>query len=410
MPLSDTTARNAKAPTGSRLAKLHDRDGLFLHVTSAGTKSWVMRYRIHGRERSATLGRYPAVGLAEARSRLKDAHSLLAEGTDPVQAKRRAKIAAAAADEARFAMLAVDWMQAQAWTPAWRQQVERRMKRDVLPMLGRLPVDDIDTATVQAVVNRAAKRGNVAALHVLQAVRSVLALAVQRKLLPYNAAREAIPPKRPKGEKQSYRHLDGSTPVRKLLDALDTYGGQPETAIGLRLLLLTFVRPSELRMAAWREFDLDAIDAGGLPAPVWNIPAERMKRGRPHVVPLSRQAVDLLRRLHALTGHRDLLFPHRRDHSKPMSRSAFIRALRDYMKVPTTAHGFRHLASTTLNSQGINPDWIELQLAHWREDTRGAYNKAAWLPERRRMMQHWADWLERVRAPADNVVTLRARA
>jgi integrase len=191
---------------------------------------------------------------------------------------------------------------------------------------------------------------------------------------------------------------------------LDVYTGRPETCIALRLLLLTFVRPSELREATWQEFDLEAKGIDGNPAPTWSIAGERMKRGRPHVVPLSTQAVSLLRKLKQLSGSGHYLFPHARRPAEPMNRNTFIRALRDYMGLPTTAHGFRHLASTTLNSHGFNRDWIEMQLAHWNEGVRGAYNKAQWLPERRRMMQSYADWLDQLHAQDDNVLVFRVGA
>ncbi|MDR7134528.1 integrase [Lysobacter niastensis] len=407
MPLSDTAARALKPAPGKRITKVHDRDGLFLHVAATGTKSWVLRYRIHGKERSAALGRYPAVSLAKARERAQEARARLAEGVDPVQNKRREKSNAAAADAARFNAVADAWRKRQVWTPLVRKQYDKMFDNDIKPALGRLPVADVDASQVQAVVDKVAERGKVAAGHVLLLVRGVLTHAVGKKLIPYNPAREVKAPRREKGAKKSYRHLEGTTEVRRLLDKLAAYKGRAETIIALRLLLLTFVRPSELREARWSEFDLDAIDAIGKPAPIWNIAAERTKRGRPHVVPLSEQAAVLLRNLHPITGTGELLFPHARREGEAMSRNTFIRALRDYMGLPTTAHGFRHLASTTLNSQGYNRDWIEMQLAHWNEGVRGAYNKAQWLPERRAMMQAYADWLDRLREEQSNVVPLK---
>jgi integrase len=248
------------------------------------------------------------------------------------------------------------------------------------------------------------------AAHVLLLVRGALSHAVATKLIPYNPAREVRAPKRPRGAKQSYRHLEGSAAVRALLDKLDSYTGRPETRIALQLLMLTFVRPSELREATWAEFDLDARLPDGTPAPVWSIAAERTKRRRAHVVPLSMQALQLLVGLKQLTGSGKLLFPHARRPDEPMSRNTFIRALRDYMELPTTAHGFRHLASTTLNTHGFNRDWIEMQLAHWNEGVRGAYNKAQWLPERRTMMQAYADWIDQLRDRTNNNVLTFTRA
>lgn len=409
MPLSDTAVQALKPTPGKRVTKAHDRDGLFLHVAPTGTKSWVLRYRIHGKERSAALGRYPAVTLKKARQRAQEARARLADGIDPVQDKRRQKAAEAAHDAARFGVIADAWRKRQSWGADTRRQYDRMFDRDITPALGRLPVVEVDTVAVEQLIGKVAKRGKVTAAHVLLLVRGVLSLAVSSKLIAYNPAREVKAPKRAKGAKKSYRHLEGSTAVRGLLDKLDVYQGRIETIVGLRLLLLTFTRPSELRAAPWSEFDLDAVDASGEPAPVWNIAAERMKRGRPHVVPLSTQAAEHLRKLHQLTGDGVFVFPHLRRPAEPMSRNTFLRALRDYMGLPTTAHGFRHLASTTLNAQGHNRDHIEMQLAHWNEGARGAYNKAQWLPERRKMMQAYADWLDRLRADQDNVVPMRRK-
>lgn len=407
MALSDTAVQALKPIPGARVTKLHDRDGLFVHVAPSGTKSWVLRYRIHGKERSSTLGRYPAVSLKEARRRAQEARALVGDSVDPVQHKRREKAVAAAQDASRFAAVADDWCKRQSWTPLVRKQYERMFKNDITPNLGKLPVNEVGITEVQACVDDVAKRGKVVAAHVLMLIRGVLSLAVTRKQIPFNPAREVSAPKREKGAKQSHRHLEGSTAVVSLLDKLDAYKGKAETVIALRLLLLTFVRPSELREARWVEFDLNAVDAQREPAATWTIPGERMKRGRPHVVPLSKQATALLRQLHKLTGSGDLLFPHSTRKGEAMSRNTFLRALRDYMGLPTTAHGFRHLASTTLNAQGYNRDWIESQLAHWNEGVRGAYNKAQWLPERRTMMQGYADWLGRLRDPASNIVPMK---
>lgn len=397
MPLSDTAVQNFKARPGKRVTKHHDRDGLSLHISPTGTKSWVLRYRIHGKERSVALGRYPAVTLKKARERAHEARSKLADGIDPVLHKRSVKQKAADDDAARFMAVSEEWQMRQSWSDPVRRQYERLFRIDIYPSLGRFPVAEIDSQRVQLLIDKVAERGKVVAAHVLLLVRGALSHAVAQKHIPYNVAREVRPPKRAKGAKQSYRHLEGSTAVREMLLKLDRYNGQPETRIGLCLLLLTFVRPSELREAHWKEFDLDALGAQGQAAPTWTIGGERMKRGRPHVVPLSRQAAALLRSLRELTGSGPLLFPHARKRDEPMNRNTFIRALRDYMSIPTTAHGFRHLASTTLNGQGFNRDWIEMQLAHWNEGARGSYNKAQWLPERREMMQSYADWLDRLR-------------
>jgi len=242
---------------------------------------------------------------------------------------------------------------------------------------------------------------------VLLLVRGVLSHAVKRRVVPYNAAREVSAPARPKGAKKSYRHLSGTVAVRDAISKIAAYGGRPETRIALEMLLHTFVRPSELREAKWSEFDLSAIDEHGRPAPVWKIPGERTKRSREHWVPLTDYVVGLLKVLRALENEGEFLFPHNRRRSEAMARNTFIRALRDYLKLPTTAHGFRHLASTTLNGQGFNGDLVEAQLGHWKDDTRAAYNKARYLPERRRMMESYSKWLRLVaQSEPENVVSI----
>lgn len=404
MPLSDTAVRNLKPGPGRRVTKIHDRDGLFLHVSHAGGKSWVLRYRLHGRERSAALGRYPAIGLAQARDKAQEARRLVSAGVDPVTEKRRLRAAAAAQHDSRFSVVCEQWQESKHWTPLVRKQYERMFRVDINPKLGRLPIASIDSAMVQAVVDDVAKRGPVAARHALLLVRGVLSYAVKGRMVPYNVAREASAPVRPKGAKRSYRHLSGTEALREAMTKIQAYGGRPETRIALEMLLHTFVRPSELREARWSEFDLHAIDERGDAAPIWRIPAERTKRAREHWVPLSGRVVELVEAARNLTGDREFLFPHSRREGEAMSRNTFIRALRDYMKLPTTAHGFRHLASTTLNSQGWNGDWVELQLAHWKDDTRGAYNKAKWLPERRRMMEGYSRWLGLVLAGNEDCV------
>jgi integrase len=406
--------------------------GLHVLVTPAGAKLFRLRYWIDGVdtagkrkaiERQLALGAYPEVSLAEARRRALEARGVVASGGDPV-ASRRAQRAADARERANtFGAYAKRWLDDGAWILATRKQYARLLERDILPALGKRPVGDITRADVDAIVRGAARQrvgkdaegkrkrigGVISARHVRQIISAVLDVALDDDAVVANVA--AIRRTRTKSKRKvthhvvtPYRHLSADG-LAALLRKLDEYRGQPETVAAMRLLILCFTRPTELREARWSEFDLDAV--GGA---IWNIPPERMKGRRPHDVPLSHQAVAILRELHPLSSASGWLFPHTREPKKPMGRSTLQRAL-EYLEINGSPHGFRHSASTLLHDAGFDSLVIEKQLAHAdRNATRRSYNMASFLPERRRMLQHWADYLDCLRDGNAKVVPMKRRA
>ncbi len=426
MALSDTQIRNAKP--AARPRKLFDTGkgavpGLFLLTNPTGSKLWRLRFWLHGKERLLALGAYPERGLAEARARALDARKLIADGIDPVESKRAEAVAEARAAGSTFATLAARWLDEGQWIAATRRQNAGILDRFVLPTLGKRRVDAIARSDVRDVVDAAARQrsghdskgrpsrigGVVSARGVRRVVASVLDLALDDDLVEINVARARRTTGKGKRRTEShtptpYRSLDADG-LRDLLLRLDGYRGEPETVAALRLLMLCFTRPSETRCAKWSEFRLDAI--GGS---VWQIPAERMKARRPHDVPLSRQATTLLQDLRRLTGKSAWLFPNSRDPEKPMGSSTLQRAL-EYLRIDASPHGFRHTASTILHEQRFDTLVIEYQLAHKdRNAIRATYNSASYSQERRRMLQHWADWLDQLKAgkvAAGNVVAIR---
>lgn len=400
--------------------------GLYVLVQPTGAKLFRLRYWIDKRERTLAVGSYPTITLAAARSAAQEARALVSQGVDPVAARREQRAADARARASTFATYATRWLEDGAWIPATKRQYSRLLERDILPALGSRPVGAITRADVEAIVQSAARSrigkdaegkrkrigGVVSARHVRQIIAAVLDLAVEEDALPANVA--ALSRTRTKAKRKSthhvvtpYRHLSADG-LRQLRDRLSAYRGQPETIAALRLLVLCFTRPSELRCARWAEFQLDAV--GG---PIWNIPAARMKGRRPHDVPLPTQAVAILHDLHALTGANDgYLFPNTRDPSRPMGTSTLQRAI-GYLGLDASPHGFRHTASTLLHGAGFDTLVIERQLAHAdRNATRRSYNMATFLPERRRMLQYWADWLDTLATETESasVIPLRRSA
>lgn len=386
MPLTDLTIRQAKPQ--DKPYHMPDGDALYLEVTPAGGKRWLFRYRFNGKPAKLALGKYPAVSLAEARDKASAARRLLAEGGNPGAAKKEAKLAAQTASANAFELLTLEWYEKQLprWTPDHARRVLESLQNDAFPDLGKLPVGDITAPLILATVRKVEARGAIeTAGRVLQRISAVLRYAVQTGRLEHNPAlaltgalttvKVEHRPALPRAELPEF--------FRRLA-AANLY--QP-TRIAMHLLVLTFVRPGELRAARWAEFDLERAE--------WRIPAERMKMRQPHIVPLSRQALAWLAALQPLTGHGELLFPAMTDHSKPMSENTLSYAMgRMGYQGTATPHGFRALASTTLNEEGFDPDVIERQLAHAeRNKVRAAYHRAEYLDERRKMMQWWADFI-----------------
>ena len=403
MPLTDTMIRTAKPAEKPR--RLFDGGGLYLEVSPAGGKLWRLKYRHGGKEKRLALGAYPATGLKDARDKRDAARKLLAADVDPAEHRKAAKAAGDERAANSFEVVAREWhaKQSATWVELHASRIMLRLENDVFPWLGSRPIADITAKELLATVNRIVDRGAVESAHrVLQNCGQVLRYAVATGRADRNPAadlRGALPP-----VKQTH-HAAIIEPgaIGGLLRAMDAYNGSLVTKCALRLAPLLFVRPGELRQAEWAEFDLDGAQ--------WNIPAEKMKMREPHLVPLAPQAVTILRELQPLTGRGRYVFPSARSPQRPMSNNAVLSALRrmGYATDEMSGHGFRAMARTVLDEVlHFRPDYIEHQLAHAVKDPNGrAYNRTAHLPERRKMMAGWADYLDGLRAGGDVVAFKR---
>jgi integrase len=403
MPLTELQVRSASPR--SKVSKLSDGGGLQLWVTPDGAKRWRLAYRYCGGQKLLAIGVYPSVGLREARAAREQAKRLLANGVDPSEAKKQAKIDRANSADNTFAAVAAELV----------DKKRREGKADLTvgkaewllslasPALGNRPIKEIAAPEVLAVLRTVESRGK---LETAKRLRATIGQVFRYAVATGRA--EADPTGALSGAIASpvVRHRSAIVEPKAfgaLLRAMATYEGAPETLAALELLALAFVRPGELRLAEWSEFDLDAA--------LWSIPAEKMKMRRPHRVPLSQRAVALLRDLHAITGKGRYLFPSIRSPNRCMSENTINAALRrlGFKQDEMTAHGFRSAASSMLNESGLwNPDAIERQLAHVDSDSvRRAYARADFWDERVRMMTWWAEKCDELRR-GGVVVPLRA--
>jgi integrase len=403
MALTDTAIRNAKP--ADKQQKLFDGGGLFLLIKPTGGKRWVLKYRFGGKEKSLALGTYPDVPLVEARKRRDEAKDKLAAGIDPGESKKAEKRTQRLNAENSFEAVAREWhaKYAPTWSDGHAGRILRRLEVDAFPWIGGKPIADLTPPDALDVLRRVEKRGALETAHRLHAnIGQVCryAVATGRAQRDITAdLRGALPP-------VQVEHMASITDpklIAELLRAIDGYQGTFPVSCALRLAPLLFQRPGELRAAEWAEFDLDGA--------TWEIASDRMKRtkkgkaaGGAHIVPLPSQAVVILQELHALTGAGRLLFPSVRTKDRPMSDNTVNGALRrlGYDGETMTGHGFRAMARTILDEVlGVSPEIIEAQLAHTVKDPLGrAYNRTAHLPQRREMMQKWADYLDRLKAGA----------
>ena len=395
MPLTDTAIRTAK-PT-DKAVKLFDGGGLSLEIAPSGGKWWRLKYRFQGKEKRISLGTYPTVSLKDARERREQAKRLIEQGIDPSNQRKEAKAAAAAIEQEQnttFEAVARDWFSKKrnAWTPGHQKKILSRLENQLFPFLGAKLFSSLEPGDFLAAIQKAESRGAIETAHRLaQLCGQVSRYARIVGLTRYDVAAgltEALTPV----QTNHYATITDPTEVGHLLRAIDEYAGEPSICFALKVLPFVFVRSVELRGAEWREFDFESA--------TWIIPAERMKMKRPHTVPLARQVITLLNDLHSLTGTGRYLFPSLFSASRPISDMGLLNALRrmGYAKGVMTIHGFRSMASTLLNEQGYRADVIEAQLAHGEKNAiRAAYNHAEYLPERRQMMQEWADYLDELK-------------
>lgn len=388
MPLSDAAVRSAKPR--ERAYKLADGQGMYLEVMPTGAKYWRLKYRIDGKEKRAALGVYPTVSLLAARKARDSIKDTLRAGLDPSHEKRREKIVAGLSRANSFEAVAREWHEGKkdSWADGYAANVMKLFEQDVFPSLGARPIKEILAPELLAVMRKIESRGALEmAKKALQTSGRVFRFAVvtgRAERDPSTDLRGAL-----KTRKVKHMARIGETELPELLKKIATYDGEPQTRLALQFMALTFVRTGELRFAEWTEISEERAE--------WRIPAEKMKMEGPHIVPLSTQALAVLRQLKDMNGQWDWVFPQQTNSKKPISENTILFALyRMGYHSRMTGHGFRGLASTILNENGLNRDWIELQLAHSeRDDVRAAYNHAQYLPERRKMMQWWGDYLDR---------------
>lgn len=389
--LTDTKIRNLKPR--SKSYRKADAAGLCIEVSTTGSKYWRYRYRCAGKPNMISLGEYPAVTLAEARARRDEARRLLAAGVDPSEQRKAGKRAAKIATRRTFGRIAAEWLDKQPFAPVTRAKAIWML--ELAPELRDRPIADISPPEVLTVLMDIEARGTHETAHrVKQRIGQVFRYAIATGRAERDVTSDLRGALTPVVSTSRAAIIDPAQ-VGELLRAIDGYQGQPATQAALRLAPLLFVRPGELRAMEWVELDLGAGE--------WRIPAGKTKMRSPHVVPLATQAVAILEDLKPLTGRYRYVFPSLRTADRPMSENTINAALRrlGYDKATMVGHGFRAMASSILNEQGWPSDVIERQLAHAeRNKVRAAYNRAQHLPERRRMMQHWADYLDGLRQGA----------
>ncbi len=394
--LTDIKCKKATSE-GLSIRKLPDSGGLYLWVYADGRKYWRLRYWLDGKEKSLSLGVYPDVGLKQARRRRDDERRRLDENLDPGAERRAEKARRNVAAGNSFEAVAREWhgKQGKTWVPGHAVDVLRRLEMNAFPALGRRPISQIDAPELLAALRPMEERGAHDLAHrVLQVCGQVFRYGIATG----RCTRDLAPDLRGALTPHKKRHQAAVRPEEfpKLLRAIAAYEeiGDRQTRLALQLLTLTFTRTNELIGADWNEFDIDAA--------IWAVPAARMKMKTEHLVPLSKQAIAILKELKIIGGGSRFVFPGR-NRDRPISNNTMLYALyRLGYKGKMTGHGFRAVASTMLNEKGFRADVIERQLAHSeQDDVRGAYNRAEYLPERKKMMQQWADQLDKLRAGAD---------
>lgn len=398
MKLNDAKLRSLATP-----GKHFDGGGLYLEVTAAGGRYWRLKYRHGGKEKRLAFGVYPAVSLKEARERREQARKTIEQGEDPGQLRKAARAKAEHEADNTFEVVARDWLahQSGSWAPVTLERITAAFEADVFPKVGTRPMADMKPREVMAIVKAIEARGaGEMAGRVLQRVRSVFRYAVVHERIEANPMLDLKPAELLKPRHVTHRPALDDKDLPVFLAKLAAYDGDKTTAQALRLLMLTVVRPGELRGARWSEVDVEAAE--------FRIPAERMKMRSPHVVPLSRQALAVLATMRPISGHGELVFPSPFYPGKPLSENTLNSALaRMGYKGIATAHGMRALFSTVANENGHDPDVIERQLAHIeRNGVRAAYHRATYMKDRAKLMAWWGNYLD---ARRDGKVAGRAR-
>jgi integrase len=403
MALTDVAIRTAKPSEKAR--KLTDDKGLYLLIQPNGGKLWRMNYRFDGKQKTLALGTYPDTGLALAREKRDAARKQLAQEIDPGAQRKQEKLERKIDQQNTFEATGREWMKIKGkeWSDTYARKTKACLERHAFPVIGNKPMKDITAPELLAMLRAIEKRGTVDMAHrIQQHCGAIFRFAMSIGTVgadPTPALHGALATVKT----EHYAALTDPKDYAELLRSIDNYRGEVTTKVAMQMLAYTFQRTKEIRFAEWSQFDLDGA--------LWRIPAEVMKMREAHIVPLSKQIISILQELKTLTGNGTLLFPSTTNRSRPISENTVTYALaRMGFKGRMTGHGFRSVASTILNEQGYRHDVIERQLAHSEQNqVRAAYNRAEYLPERKKMMQEWASYLDKLKTGAE-IITLMGTA
>jgi integrase len=391
MPLTDIKCKSLEPKEKSY--KVSDEKSLYLEIMPSGSKYWRFKYRFAEKENRLAFGVYPEVSLKEAREKRDKARKQIADGINPSQAKKLDKLQVKINNQNSFEIIAREWhsKQTERWTPRHAHYVLKRLEADIFTELGSRPINEITTPELLHALQKIEKRGAIDIAHrALQTCGQIFRFAIATGRANRDLSTDlkgALTSKK----KTNYSRLEENE-LPEFLAKLEKYDGELQTKLALKFLILTFVRTKELRGARWDEINFESKE--------WHIPAERMKMRQKHIVPLSKQSLALIKEIQKINGNREFLFPSQTTNpNKTISENTVLYAIyRMGYHSRTTAHGFRGTASTILNEEGFNKDYIERQLAHGERDTvRASYNYAQYLPHRHKMMQWWADYLDKIR-------------
>ncbi len=397
--ITDVFIRNLKPEKNGKQKKYTIGDGLFLLVTAAGSKLWRYKYRFDGNEKSLSMGKYPVVSLADAKMKHLEAMKLLDQGKDP-SAEKQAKKHKLKEQEYQFATIAREWHQKKSpeWTEKHSHEVLHSLERDIFPHIGKTKMDDINSPLLLKVLRRIESRGALVIVNkVRQRCEAVFKYAIITGRASYNPAID-LQGAFTSHKKANYRALERKD-IPEFMEALDNCTSDRTIVLAIKFVIYTMARTSEVRFATWDEINWD--DA------LWEIPEQRMKASRNHLVPLSRQAMAVLKDLYEMNGAYPFIFAsYHKPHKQPMSENAMLSVVKKInMTEKTTIHGLRATASTILNEMSFNPDWIERALAHVPTNkVRAAYNRAQYLNDRADMLQQWADLVD---SDSEKIVPIR---
>jgi len=390
MNLNDKLIKNAKPK--EKQYKIADGLGMYLLIETNGSKYWRLKYRINQKEKTLALGTYPEVSLKEARDKREEARKQLAEGLDPSQEKKLKKLQRNINNQNNFESVAREWhsKQTERWTPRHASYVIKRLEADIFKYIGERPIVEITTPELLNVLQKIEKRGAIDIAHrALQTCGQVFRFGIATGVANRDLSSDL------KGalttrKKTNYARLQENE-IPEFLKKLEKYDGELQTKLALKFLMLTFVRTNELRNARWDEFNFEANE--------WHIPAPKMKMRQKHIVPLSKQVLEILKQVRSLHNNPEFVFPSHTNPNKPISENTILYAMyRMGYHSKATPHGLRGTASTILNEKGFNRDHIEIQLAHGEKNAvRASYNHAQYLPQRKEMMKWWADYLDQLK-------------